>query len=147
MRKIRQYTVYGTLVNEFGSYKAAEEATGVCSRSISGVARRLPKCHTAGGFLWRFEGDDEVATGDIEAGKYGRDSVVRQYTLDGEFVAEFASISAASAKTGIARTSISEVCSGVPHHVTAGGYLWRYAVSDDLLFADSVSVELGHSVK
>lgn len=49
---------------------------------------------------------------------------VLQYSLDGDFVKEYSSISEASRKTGVYVRSISSVCNG--RGKTAGGYIWKF---------------------
>ena len=47
---------------------------------------------------------------------------VCQYTKDGEFIAEYASMKIAGAVTGVTRNNISQVCGG--HRKQAGGFVW-----------------------
>lgn len=49
---------------------------------------------------------------------------VRQYTKDGDFIAEYKSFTDAAAQTGIAHSNISKVCNGKRPY--AGGYVWKY---------------------
>ena len=51
---------------------------------------------------------------------------VLQFTLNGEFVAEYPSTREASRQAKIAQSSISSCCNGRKSHNTAGGYLWKY---------------------
>lgn len=51
---------------------------------------------------------------------------VIQYTLDGEFVAEYKSIGEAERQTKISGGSICKCCNNKPHHKTAGGYIWKF---------------------
>jgi len=51
--------------------------------------------------------------------------VVHQCTLDGEFIAEFASGAEASRKTGVSAGNICMVCRGERPH--AGGFKWKHA--------------------
>lgn len=53
---------------------------------------------------------------------------VRQYTKDGEFVAEYWSAREAQRQTGIRQGGISKVCNGVIHQ--SGGYIWKYATEE-----------------
>lgn len=53
--------------------------------------------------------------------------LIHQLDLDGIFIKEFGSISAASRETGIARVPINYVCLGKKHCNTAGGFKWVYA--------------------
>ena len=57
------------------------------------------------------------------------DPVIQQLsTLDGEFIAEFPSLSAAAKlATGINGGNICLVCKGNSNNRTAGGFKWRYA--------------------
>ena len=55
---------------------------------------------------------------------YSKAKRVGQYTLDGEKVAEFKSISYASKLTGISRTAINNALTG--WSAMAGDYIWRY---------------------
>lgn len=51
---------------------------------------------------------------------------VLQYTIDGEFVAEYPSAREAERKTEINNTNIIDCCNGKRYHKTAGGYKWKY---------------------
>lgn len=50
---------------------------------------------------------------------------VNQYTLNGEFVAQYEMINEASRKNGVDASQIIRVCKGKNN--TAGGYIWKYA--------------------
>ena len=54
---------------------------------------------------------------------------VVQTTLDGRFVAEFESISAAARSMGILHSAIAHCSSGRPHRKSAGGFLWTAAAT------------------
>lgn len=54
------------------------------------------------------------------------DKAVKQFTLKGDFVCRYKSISEASRCTGINRCAIGKVAKGVPRYRTAGGFVWRY---------------------
>ena len=49
---------------------------------------------------------------------------VRQFTLEGTFVAEYESITKASKATGIILTNIAKVCRGERNH--AGRFIWKF---------------------
>lgn len=51
---------------------------------------------------------------------------VLQYTLDGQFVAEYPSIREASRQTGININGISRCCRGDKRYSHSGGYVWFY---------------------
>lgn len=56
--------------------------------------------------------------------KRGRTKKVIQYTLDGEFVKEWKSITEISNVLGLNKTCISLCCKGVQQ--TSGGYKWKF---------------------
>lgn len=58
----------------------------------------------------------------IEQAAKTKRKAVKQYTLTGEFVGMYVSVSEAKRRTGIRH--IHEVCNGLAK--TAGGYIWRY---------------------
>ena len=65
---------------------------------------------------------------------------VRQYTLDGEFVAEYPTVAAAAKAVYVKNGGfISQCCRRLPKHKTCGGYIWRY-VEDDEFFSASGGV-------
>lgn len=55
-----------------------------------------------------------------------RSKCVIQYSLSGEFIDEYKSISEAHRKTGVDKKSIINVCKHLPHYNSAGGYIWEY---------------------
>lgn len=52
---------------------------------------------------------------------------VKQMDMQGNVIAEFASIANAARTLGITRVNINDVCRGKKHCLTAGGYLWAYS--------------------
>ena len=55
-----------------------------------------------------------------------RQKAVVQYTLDGQFIAEYKSEAEASRKTNIYQSQIDSCCKGKYGYKTAGGYIWKY---------------------
>lgn len=51
---------------------------------------------------------------------------VLQYTLDGQLINEYQSITEASKHTSVKICNITLCCQGNTNHKTAGGYLWKY---------------------
>lgn len=54
------------------------------------------------------------------------DKAVTQFTLKGDFVRNYKSISEASRCTGVNRCAIGKVARKIPRYKTAGGFIWRY---------------------
>lgn len=72
-----------------------------------------------------YNGYNETKGGDGTAGEGGKS--VRQYDMQGNFIAEYESITQARIETGI--TSISGACNDL--HKTAGGYQWRFSEEEN----------------
>ena len=51
---------------------------------------------------------------------------VKQLDMQGNVIAEFASIANAARTLGITRVNINDVCRGKKHCLSAGGFLWSY---------------------
>ena len=66
-------------------------------------------------------------------GKTGMDTTaskrVYQYTLDGDFVKEYPSISEASRQTGVCLSCISKCCKN--EQKQSGGYIWKFKIKGD----------------
>lgn len=60
---------------------------------------------------------------------------VLQYTLDGQFVAEYQSINEASRISGVDLRNIQKVLQNKPHRKTAGGFIWKFKNITDTLAA------------
>lgn len=58
-----------------------------------------------------------------------RSNLVNQYDLEWNLIASYESASEATRQTGIARSSISDVC--LSKRRTAGGFRWRYLKEDE----------------
>ena len=120
-RRIKQYTLSGNFIREWDSLKEAGETLDINRSSISDVCRGTRK-KSAGGFIWRYEDNDFPIV------KYNNPAspiIVRQYTKEGSIISQYKSITEASIKTGVAKTTIVRVCKGRQH--TAGGFKWKYA--------------------
>lgn len=55
-------------------------------------------------------------------------TAVEQWTKDGELIASYHSLTAATTATGINQGNILKVCQGNKGLKSAGGYVWRYRV-------------------
>lgn len=134
---VRQYATDGTLIAVHANLNAAAESVGCTISLISKGCCRALNVKTCKGFVWRYVTDDEIASGDMSVIKElngGR--VVRQYTLTGEFVAEYIGLKDASAKTGATRGGISSCCNRIKNHATSHGFVWRYGDDDEIAAGD-----------
>lgn len=136
-----QYTKEGVLVCEYGSIAEAERKTGIDGRSIAGVCKRNPCRVSAGGYVWRYKGDEDT---DIE---YSKTSPVVQISKYGEKINIFPSVRDASICVNISIGGISGVCLKKQRGYNyAGGYLWRYIEDYDELefgyFIDKTFIQM-----
>lgn len=65
--------------------------------------------------------------GMIRYNRYERPRRVRQYTLNGDFLAEFANCIIASEHTGVCSRNILRVANGEENRKQAGGFVWKFA--------------------
>lgn len=72
---------------------------------------------------WTTQSDNIIKAHDI--GLIERRKKVIQYTLDGDYIQSFESLTSAEEKTCIGKSEISKVCKN--KQKTAGGYIWKYA--------------------
>jgi len=56
---------------------------------------------------------------------------VKQYSKDGNFIAEYKSATEAFEKTGVNHAHIRQCCNKKTHYNTAGGYKWENVISED----------------
>lgn len=134
--KIAQYSLEGKYIT---SYRGMNEASRILGFSVqrkpSQYKSQFTQCN---GYMWRQHEEGVDMTKDIppyvkiDGCRYGVD----QYTLDGEYIATFASLKHASKYTGVKRASIKGCCNGNNSH--AGGFLWKYVpmqyIKENLVF-------------
>jgi hypothetical protein len=146
MRKpLAQYTLDGKLVRSWKSARAAAEGVGKTRSVINRCAR--DESRQAHGFIWVFisEGEEPIdRLSDEEmhrrAMKFKKKRVSRktrqkmsqngtrravlQYTKEGDFVKEWASIKEAAAFVGLTGYAITQCASGRSR--SSGGFAWKY---------------------
>lgn len=121
------------------NYRALDKKydRGECSLTVEDIYSLWEQgCHWCGETDWHSLGADRIentkphtidnvvcACGNCNV-KRGRTKKVIQYTLDGQFVAEYESGVNAHSKTGINQSSISSCCYG--YCKSAGGYVWKF---------------------
>lgn len=139
-RRVRQYTMEGKLVKEYRNPRDAADTNGFNRGCIIASCNRYPSHTTSAGYVWRYADDDEIAKGDMSVFD-GLDDrkAVRQYSLDGKFIKQFAGLRVASRETGIYSSSLSCCCNRKPRHSTAGGYIWRFVDDDEFFSVQEVS--------
>ena len=131
--KATQKTIYcydleGNFITSYISLSEAERHTNIPNANISKAARGLRK--KAGDYQWRYEKIDKIEpysrkfTMPPHSHEHMKKSV-KQYDLDGNFIAEYSSITEASKKTGANQKSIGMNCN--KQRKTAGGFIWKFS--------------------
>jgi len=123
---VTQYDLRGRRLHVYQSARQAEKATGVSSSTISAVARG--KLKTTGNFIWRYgdskrriDVDEHFGPGNNGVSRPGKP--VEKYSLEGELLATYPSITVAAHSEQISPKRISSAINGKTK--SAVGYLWR----------------------
>lgn len=116
-----QYTKEGEYVREYGSINEAYRITDIDSSTIAEVCRKDTVRKTAGGFIWRYKGDEDVAI------EYAGTSSVVQISKYGEKIKTFPSVREAAKEANTSEGGISGICmKRARGYNYAGGFIWRY---------------------
>lgn len=127
---VRQYSMDGGFVRDYGSYQEAAEANGLKVICIQQVC--YGKKRSLGGFLWRKGAKEELPE---RVGPVRREPAsfeakpVRQLTLKGEFVAIYASVNRAAKAVGRGRKDVLNAILG--RQKTCAGYLWEFVSEEE----------------
>lgn len=107
----------GKLLNSFKTLQEAADSVGAYRTSISNACLGYNK--SCKGYYWSYEDLEKLVMEDK------RTKCVCKYTLTGELITKYDSVSQASKKTGLSRTCIARVCRGERRH--SGGFKWKYS--------------------
>lgn len=121
-RKIVQYSLQGDFIKVWDCISDTGRELGIDISSIAKCCKG--KYSKAGGFIWKYL-EDELTENEVSLrNKTKRERPVAQYSLSGELICVFDSITEASLKTGIYRSGIYRCCSGWRNN--AGGFIWKH---------------------
>lgn len=130
-KPVCQYDLQGNFIKEWESQTKASFDLNLRGSSISECCRGIQK--TAGGFMWALKmGAVQMSISPhVKApsmlresnGKIPKKSVI-QYTLGGDFLQRWKSMSSAAEAIKIHTESISRCCRG--ESKSAGGFIWKY---------------------
>lgn len=115
-RAVSQYSLDGHFIKTFKSALVAGEETTANQSYITQCCKG--KRRSSGGFLWAYQD----APAPTFTKQYYR--AVHQFSINGDLVATYRSLTEAQNATGIELHNISEACRG--NSKTAGGYVWKY---------------------
>lgn len=126
---VYQYSMDGSFINKFPSAKEAERQTGISATNILSVCRDK-KQSSSGGYIWSFNQDPTIILRKIKRKLYGLSCYskkkVKQFSLSGEYLKTFDSISDAAKQTKAHLHNISLCCQHVHKHHSTGGYKWEW---------------------
>lgn len=111
-RIFSQYTLEGKYVRDFNSQTEAENVIGVARSAIGSALKG--RIRTAGGYRWAWVGEEVRLT----ENRHNR-TPVSQYTLGGEWLADFPTVAAASRATKVKENLIHPCING---RSQCGGY-------------------------
>jgi len=116
-KKVIQYDLYMNKISEFLSIRDAQRKTNVDRKNITNCCKH--KTISAGGYIWRYEGDIELRTR-----KKRKTKSVLQFDLDGNFIKKFNSVKEAADELEINESGINSCCTS--KFKTSHGYIWKY---------------------
>jgi hypothetical protein len=119
-KEVCKYNENGELLEVYNSIREASRLTGINRRHITGCCKKSKSYFLAGGFVWRYKGEEF----DYKPYEPHSKKSIIQYTLDMVEVDRYDSIRSASRETGIYKSGICACCKGIQK--TAGGYMWLY---------------------
>ena len=127
---IGQYGKDGKFIRAFSSAKNASIELNINEYSIVSSCNEISTNKTAGGYQWRrLESIEDIA--DIEPVESINSIPVKQYTLEGEFVKEYPSVSLAASASNTSDTNIFNVLSG--RQKTTEGFQWCKTGEEDTI--------------
>jgi group I intron endonuclease len=121
-KKVLQYSLNGEFLEEYSSANQASLITGIDHGSICACCRG--KYQQAGGYQWKYSEEKEKEKEIKPIKKRTNYEVLQIDVKTNKVIQEFSSIKEATTKTGIASSTICNVCNGKGK--TAGGFKWKY---------------------
>jgi hypothetical protein len=125
-KPVKQYTSNGVFIKEYECIKYASNETGISKSGISLCCNN--KLKTAGNFIWTFS-DVELTEEHIAWCNSDKRSenciVVHRYSMSGEVIQEYVSLTLAGLATNADPTSITLCCKG--EYKSVANSIWRYA--------------------
>jgi group I intron endonuclease len=116
-KTVYQYDIStGKIVEKFSNLTDAAAVIDLKKQDLSKVCLSVNK--VSKGFVWSYSSTFPKHLKDL------RKKGIQQFTLDGEFVNDYKSVSEASKQTGCNKTSIAKVCRG--ERKSCGGCFWKY---------------------
>ena len=119
-KRVVQYDMQGNFIKVWDSIADAERELNIARGNIAKCCKG--KWKTIADYIWRYYGEEPTKEYIDWCNKWKNEKSVAQYSLSGELISVFKTISEATLKTGI--HNISDCCRG--NRKTAGGFIWKY---------------------
>lgn len=143
-----QLDLEGNFISEYSSMSEAAKKIGCHVSCIGDCCNK--KISTSHGYIWvlkeKYENGEytivqnnkkqNVLNSKNEIIMSGR--IVKQYSISGNFIAEYVSIMDASRQCKINNKCISDCCAGIQK--TAGGFVWMYSDDDKYIDFNDIKV-------
>lgn len=126
---IYQYDLNGNFIKKWPSANSVYRESGIGRGRIRSAVKN--KWQTPDGFFWREELEVVDATFWLNEQKENQSPIrnfrkILQYTLDGEFIKEWVSLSEASRNIGVSIDLLSQIYCGI-RKPDLGGFIWKKA--------------------
>ncbi len=121
-RSVIRYNLRGEEIGRYRSIMDASKSANVSHTSISQACKKVEGVYTIADSIWRFD-SEPLDIEELRDMKPLKRKVV-QYSLEGEKIKEFVSISEAAKSINVHTSVIIRVCQGKAN--TSGGYVWKY---------------------
>lgn len=154
-KPVKQYTSDGTFIKEYECIKYGAIATNINKSAVSLCCNN--KAKLAGGYIWQFA-DVELTEGHIawcNSDKRSENCIaVHKYSMNGEFIQEYESMTIAALENNTSLTSVLLCCKG--EYKTVANSIWRYAWEEltqehlewcNTLSSDSLKKEVNQYLK
>ena len=122
-KPVYQYDLDGNFIAVYPSVVDAARCLNIQTQMIYKACWKEYK--TAAGFQWRNNPDDAPAKTTFGQGKR-----IYQYDVDGNYIKDFTSVTAASKELNISRSCLEKALNG--SRKTAGGFQWSFEKADKL---------------
>lgn len=126
-KQIAQYSLSGNFIKKYNSIQEAVILNNY--NSSSQIIRCLQECgRSAYGYQWKYYYGNNSNIKPLRKSKRDYSNLykrVAQYSLQGDLIAIYESVTQASTVTGIGRSAIGQCCN--KKSKTSGGYIWKYA--------------------
>lgn len=120
-KTVYQFDLFGNFIQEFYSAHEASRNTGIDYGSICSCCRK-EKINTKN-YQWSYERNDPLIM-DIHYQANYKSRKVLQYDKNGNIIQIYATLADAAAASGVAKSTISNVCRGIGK--SGGGFIWKY---------------------